>query len=174
MIPAVTQTLASLLVLGTSLNSTEQIDFSLPGSEEYTEPGLNLYCYSLKANSWLQQSNSCLEKKSRDNHSDGTLLKEAPIQCFDVSFVITAKDYTYLGKQRLLSEAFMALSRHHILKEELLASALRGYGKVQLTISNLATGDIIALWNALGVPFRPALYVTLTIPLNLKNVPTLS
>ena len=174
MIPAVTQTLASLLVFGTSLNNTEQIDFGLPSPEEYTEPGLNLYCYSLKASSWLQQSNSYLEQKPLNNHSDGTTVTEASNQCVDVSFVITAKDYTYLGKQRLLSEAFMALSRHRILKEELLASALRGYGKVQLTISNLATGDTIALWNALGVPFRPALYVTLTIPLNLKNVPTLS
>ncbi|MEO1427823.1 MAG: Pvc16 family protein [Cyanobacteria bacterium J06632_19] len=173
MINAVTQTLASLLVLGTSLKNTEQIDFGLPSGEEYTEPGLNMYCYSLKASSWLQQSNSHLENKSLDSHGNGTLVK-APTQWFDVSFVIAAKDYTSLGKQRLLSEAFMVLSGHRILKEELLAPVLQGYGNLQLTISNFATGDTIALWNALGVPFRPALYVTLTIPLSLKNFATVN
>ena len=114
-----------------------------------------------------------MEKESLDSHPNQTALI-APTQWSDVSFVITANDYTSLGKQRLLSEAFMLLSSHRILKEELLASVLQGYGNLQLTISNFATGDTIALWNALGVPFRPALYVTLTIPLNLKNVPTLS
>ena len=171
MITAVTQTLASLLAIGTSLNSTEEIDFGLPSAEEYTKPGLNLYCYSFKPSSRLQQSTSHLEQKSLDTQPNGTVVK-ASTQWFDVSFVITAKDYTSLGKQRLLSEAFMVLCDRRILKEELLAPILRGYGNLQVTISDYPTGDTIALWNALGVPFRPALYITLTIPLNVKNFAT--
>lgn len=172
MITAVTQTLASLLAVGTSLQSTEQIDFGLPSAEEYTKPGLNLYCYSLKASSG-QQSNFCLEEKSLDTQPNRSTVK-ASVQWFDISFMITAKDYTSLGKQRLLSEVFMVLSDNYILEEKLLASVLQGYGDLQLTISNFGTDDTITLWNALGVHVRPALYVTLTIPVNLKKFSALS
>lgn len=170
MIPAVAQTLAKILAGGTSLISTEQIDFNHPSWRKNAEPGLNLYCYDLRANSQVQQ----LERQVESSHNPGklqaTLVNGATIW-FDVSFLVSAWDYTALGEQRLLSEALMLLLQHRCLNEELLACELRGHGHLSLTVSTAHSPDTAALWSALGVPLRPALYVTVTIPFTLPDTP---
>lgn len=169
MIPAVAQTLAELLANGTSLISTECIDFSHPGAQRSTQPRLNLYCYDLR-------------EKRRGCYPDPILEHQAGIQYgnplydsysqlwFDISFLVSAWDYTALGEQRLLSEALLLLLRHRSLQEEILAPELRGYGNLPMSLSTVQPSDPASLWNALGVPLRPALYVTVTIPLNLQGV----
>ncbi|HAJ63747.1 MAG TPA: DUF4255 domain-containing protein [Cyanobacteria bacterium UBA8543] len=170
MIPAVAQTLAKILAGGTSLISTEQIDFNHPGWRKNTGPGLNLYCYDLRVNSQVQQSKQQVE--SSDNQSQPQL---TTVNCsttwFDVSFLVSAWDYTALGEQRLLSEALMLLLHHHDLKEELLALELRGYGNLPITVSTVHPTETAALWSALGVPLRPAVYVTMTVPFDRKYIP---
>ncbi len=170
MIPAVAQTLAKILAGGTSLISTEQIDFNHPGWRKNTEPGLNLYCYDLRANSQVQQSERQV-KSSNNQDKPHVTTANCSTTWFDVSFLVCAWDHTALGEQRLLSEALMLLLRHHYLKEELLAPELRGYGNLQLIVSKVHPIDTAALWSALGVPLRPALYVTMTIPFNLQSTP---
>lgn len=170
MIPAVAQTLAKILAGGTSLISTEQIDFNHPGWRKNTEPGLNLYCYDLRANSQVQQSKRQEDFSNHQSKSQVTT-GNCVTTWFDVSFLVSAWDHTALGEQRLLSEALMRLLHHHYLKEELLAPELRGYGSLPLIVCAVHPIDTAALWSALGVPLRPALYVTMTIPFNLQTTP---
>ncbi|YAF95395.1 MAG: Pvc16 family protein [Nodularia sp. CChRGM 3473] len=162
MIPAATQTLAKILASGISLLSTEQIDFNHPGVGQNVNPRLNLYCYNIRENVYIQQS-GC-----RQSIKQGKPRLASP-KWFDVSFLVSAWDFTSLGEQRLLSEALILLLHHHSLREEVLAPALRGHGELSMTVSAVHPIDAAALWSALGVPLRPALYVTLTIPLNLQS-----
>jgi len=161
MIPAATQTLAEILAGGISLLSTEQIDFNHPGVGQNINPRLNLYCYNIQENVYRQSS--C------QHPTDVGKLGLLTPRWFDVSFLVSAWDFTSLGEQRLLSEALILLLHHHSLQEEVLAPALRGHGELAMTVSAIHPIDAAALWNALGVPLRPALYVTLTIPLNLHS-----
>lgn len=148
MIPAIVWTLAEILVRGTSLVGTEQIDFGHPGEQREQRPALNLYCYDLR------------ERKEG--------VGGGPYWC-DVSFVITAWDWTALGEQRLLSEALAQLIRHRPLGEAVLAESLRGHGALPLTVFSSETVCAVSLWTALGVPLRPAVLVTVSAPLNLRS-----
>jgi len=160
MITAVSWTLAEILAGGSSLIGTEQIDFNHPSVEQYGEPRLNLYCYDLRENQQTQYSS---QQTGGTNNDNGSLM------WFDVSFLVSAWDCTALGEQQLLSEALTLLLRHRFLPEELLAPALRGYGMLPIRVSASGLIDTIAFWSALGVPLRPALYVTVTVPLNLQG-----
>jgi len=171
MIPAVAQTLAEILAGGTSLISTEQIDFSHPTLRPHTGQGLNLYCYDLRQRSRGSDS----ERQKDSNNSWGNPHKtteNCSIVWFDVSFLVSAWDDTALGEQRLLSEALMLLLRHPFLEEEFLAPALRGFGSLPISVCTAHSRDTPALWSALGVPLRPALYVTVTTPVNLSGAAT--
>jgi len=170
MIPAVAQTLAKILAGGTSLISTEQIDFNHPGWRKNAELGLNLYCYDLRANSQVQQSEWQVESSNNQDKPQVTTTNTRAMW-FDVSFLVSAWDQTALGEQRLLSEVLMLLLHHRYLKEELLTLELRGYGNLPLTVSTIPPSDTAALWRALGVPLRAALYVTVTIPFILRGTP---
>lgn len=168
MIPAVAQTLAELLANGTSLISTEQINFDHPGKQQHTTPRLNLYCYDLRESIHIHYTDS-LEHRISSNHS-GKPSGSYSLLWFDVSFLVSAWDRTALGEQRLLSEALRSLLCHRSLREECLAIELRGYGNLLMGISTVPPIDTASLWSALGVPLRPALYVTVTIPFNLQGV----
>lgn len=170
MIPAVAQTLAKILAGGTSLISTEQIDFNPPSWRKDAEPGLNLYCYDLRANGQVQQSEQQVESGENQGKPQMTIAITRTTW-FDVSFLVSASAYTPLGEQHLLSEALMLLLHHRDLEEKLLAPELRGYGNLLLDVSTIHPTDTATLWRALGVPLRPALYVTVTIPFDLKGTP---
>ncbi|AUT00762.1 hypothetical protein CLI64_10330 [Nostoc sp. CENA543] len=159
MIPAATQTLAEILAGGISLLSTEQIDFNHPAMSQNVNPRLNLYCYNIQENVYIEQP------------TKEEIKPLPPPRWFDVSFLLSAWDCTSLGEQRLLSEALRLLLHHHCLPEDLLAPALRGHGELSMTVCTINPIDAATLWSALGVPLRPALYVTLTIPLNLQSDP---
>jgi len=170
MIPAVAQTLAEILAGGTALISTEQIDFNHPGVRQDIRPSLNLFCYNIQQNERVQMGRGQIE--DRDSQCNSHLATaHRPTVWFDVSFLVSAWDRTALGEQRLLSEALTLLLSYQILPEELLAPALRGYGNLSITVSAFGTIDAAILWNALGVPLRPALYVTVTIPFNTRSAP---
>ena len=170
MIPAVAQTLAEILAGGTSLNSTEQIDFKHPGMQQDLKPALNLYCYDIRENNQVQHLGRHLESQYTQSKPPSTAVHRLALW-FDVSFLISAWDGTALGEQRLLSEALTLLLRHRLLPEELLAPALRGYGSLSVTVSSVELMDAVSLWQALGTPLRPALYVTVTTPFQLVCTP---
>lgn len=164
MIPAVAQTLAEILAGGTSLISTEQIDFNHPGlQEDGIYPRLNLYCYDLRASARVERDRSQLGSQPQ-----GTVRKN-PLIWFDISFLVSAWDRTALGEQRLLSEAIALLLPLRSLSEDLLPPSLRSFGNLPVAVSAIHPADTAALWSALGVPLRPALHVTVTVPINLQG-----
>ncbi|MBW4700071.1 MAG: DUF4255 domain-containing protein [Aphanocapsa lilacina HA4352-LM1] len=166
MITALSQTLAEILAGGTSLTSTEQIDFAPPGERQAKpgQQGLNVYFYDLRENGHVPHSGRQVDRRYVDERpmaSVGWL----PIW-FDASFLITAWERTTLGEHHLLSEALSLLLRHRALREDLLAPALRGFGNLTMTVCAVRPLDIATLWLALGAPLRPALMVTITAPVN--------
>lgn len=166
MLPAVAQTLANILVGDTSLSSTESIDFNPPGSELSGQPGFNLYCYSISECSKEEEiypANSELINPPPQSSSLSTTC------WFDVSFLISARDHTWLGTHQLLSEALISFLKHQPLAEELLAPELQGHGSLLLSMRPNAMINPATLWNSLGVPVRPALYITITIPIRRPN-----
>ncbi|HEY9890437.1 MAG TPA: Pvc16 family protein [Candidatus Sericytochromatia bacterium] len=167
MIPAVAQTLARLLAGGTSLITTEQIDFNHPGWRQNTGSGLNLYCYDLRASDPVSPS-----VRSGNTNNQGKRQGRSGndrANWFDVSFLVSAWGDTALGEQHLLSEALMLLLPHPFITEDLLAPVLRGYGNLPMSVTTIHPTDTAALWSALGVPLRAALCVTVTTPFHLQN-----
>jgi hypothetical protein len=160
MIPAVAQTLAKLLAHGTSLDS-EQIDFSHPGTRQDIRPALNLYFYHVERHQTLGDS--------RWRYRDARGVPEDSAIWFDVSFLLVAWGHTAIAEQRLLSEALVLLSQHRSLPEESLASALHGYGALPMHVSSPHLTETVALWEALDLPLRPALHVTVTIPFSSRK-----
>ncbi len=167
----VLQTLAEILAGGTSLTSTEQIDFSHPSNrrEEGTSPTLNLYVYDIRESKQIQHSGRQVERKL-----SGAL---QPVNVnwspswFDVAMLLTAWDRTALGEHHLISEALTLLLRHRSLQEEFLVPELRGYGNLSMTVALDPPIEIGSLWSALSIPLRPALYLTITIPVEPQATP---
>ena len=165
MLPAVAQTRANILVGDTSVSSTEHIDFNPPGSELSGQPGFNLYCYSIFECSREEAYSSTSELINPPPQSPSL----STTRWFDVSFLISAQDHTWLGKHQLLSEALMSFLNHRQLEEDLLAPELRGYGSLSVSMRPNAIINPATLWASLGVPVRPALYITITIPIRRPN-----
>lgn len=169
MLVSILQTLAEILAGGTSLTSTKQIDFSRPGNRRNDDVGpvLNLYFYDIRGSKQGQPfgQNECKLSQRMQTASPNW----SP-SWFDVSFMITAWDHTSLGEHHLLSEALNLLLRHTSLQEELLAPGLRGYGNLSMTVADTPPIEIGILWSALSIPLRPALYLTVTAPLEEHSV----
>lgn len=159
MIPAVAQTLAEILAGGTSAIRMEQIDFNSPTSElNHQAPRLNLYCYDVRETP---------QRQTAPRQTDPSTI------WFDVSFLLTAWDKTALGEQHLLSEALTVLLPYHCLPSERLAPALQGKGTLAMRISADRLSEIAAIWTALGVPLRPGLYLTVTVPFTSQTEPAM-
>lgn len=160
----VLQTLAEILAGGTSLTSTEQIDFSHPSNhkEEGVGPTLNLYVYDIRESKQMQHSGRQVERKLTQT------LQSAPVKWFptwfDISILLTTWDRTAFGEYHLISEAITVLLRHRLLREEFLVSELRGYGNLNMTVSVEPQLEAGSLWSALTIPLRPALYLMVTVP----------
>jgi hypothetical protein len=165
MLISLLQTLAEILAGGTSLTSTEQIDFSRPGSrrEEVTGATLNLYFYDIRESKQVQHSGRQVERNIAQGRFQPATVTWPP-SWFDVSLVLTTWDSTSFGEHRLLSEALTLLLRHRSLREEFLSAELRGYGNLSMSVSQDSPLEVGSLWSALSVPLRPALYLTVTVP----------
>lgn len=163
MIPAVAQTLAEILAGGTSLINTEQIDFSHPSVRQDVKPSLNLYCYSIQTH-YEQQGQSGAFEVCPDA-TDAIAPSDHRPLWFDVSFLVSAWDYTALGEQRLLSEVLSLLSSHRFLPKKSLVPSLQGR-LLPIRVSAEGLADTVALWIALGVPLRPAIHITVTVPVD--------
>ncbi|TAF06676.1 MAG: DUF4255 domain-containing protein [Nostocales cyanobacterium] len=167
----VVQTLAEILAGGTSLTSTEQIDFSHPSHrrEEGAGPTLNLYVYDLRESKQIQHSGRQVERKL-SNSQEPAMINWSP-SWFDVSILLTAWDRTTLGEHHLLSEALNVLLRHRSLQEDFLFPELRGYGNLSMTVALDPAIEVGSLWSALNVPLRPGLYLTVTVPFEPQSIP---
>ncbi len=148
------------------LSSTEQVDFSHPSSlmDSNRDPSLNLYLYDFRVSKRMPNTGRQVER-SFDGSSSSADIRSAP-SWFDVSILITARDRTVLGEHSLLSDVLSLLLRYRLLREEFLAPDLRGYGNLSLSVTNDPPIDVASLWNSLSLPIRPAIYLTVTVPLS--------
>lgn len=164
------QTLAEILAGGTSLTSTEQIDFSHPANrrEEAAGPMLNLYVYDIRESKQAQQSGRQVTRKRTGVLQPGSV-NWSP-SWFDVSMLLTAWDRTALGEHHLLMEVLTLLLRHRSLREEFLTPELRDYGNLSMTVGLDPAIEISSLWSAISVPLRPAVYLTVTVPLESEAI----
>jgi hypothetical protein len=169
MLIPVLQTLAEILAGGTSLTSTEQIEFSHPSNsrEEGGGKTLNLYIYDIRESKQFQHSGRQVERKLTRSLQPATV-NWSP-SWFDISLVLTAWDRTALGEHHLLGEALIVLLRHRALREEFLVPELRGYGSLSMTVSVEPQIDPGSLWSALTMPLRAALYLMVTIPIEAQT-----
>jgi len=165
MLVSILQTLGEILAEGTFLTSTEQIDFSRPGSRRNDDAGpvLNLYFYDIRESKQGQHLGKQDERKLSEQSLPTATVNESP-SWFDVSLMVTAWDRTSLGEYHLLSEALNLLLRHTSLQKEFLAPGLHGYGNLPMTVTDTPAIDFGTLWSALSIPLRPALYLTVTVP----------
>ncbi len=165
------QTLADILAGGTSLNSTEQIEFSHPSQRKEEGGGaiLNLYVYDVRESKQIQHSGRQFERKLTQ------ALQPASVNWsptwFDVSMVLTAWDRTALGEHYLLSQCLALLLRHRALKEDFLVPELRGFGNLNMTVCVEPQIEAGSLWSALTIPLRPALYLMVTVPIEAQVSP---
>jgi Pvc16 N-terminal domain/CarboxypepD_reg-like domain len=160
----VLQTLAGILAGGTSLTSTEQIDFSHPSNRKDEGAGatLNLYIYDIRESKQMQHSGRQVERRlTRTLQPTGVNWSPS---WFDISMLLTVWDRTTLGEHHLMSEAITVLLRHRLLREEFLVSELRGYGNLNMTVSLEPQIEVGSLWSALTIPLRPALHLMVTVP----------
>jgi hypothetical protein len=167
MLNSILQTLAEMLAGGTILTSTEQIDFSHPSSlgDSNRDLSLNLYLYDVRVSRKMPNTGRQVERRFDGLHQTAEVRK-AP-KWFDVSLIITARDRTVIGEHRLLSETLLLLMQSSELREEFLTPDLRGHGNLSLTVNNDPPIDVSSLWSSLSVPIRPAIYLTVTVPLNM-------
>ncbi|KAB8333876.1 DUF4255 domain-containing protein [Scytonema tolypothrichoides VB-61278] len=174
MIIYILQTLAGIIAGGTSLSSTEQIEFSHPSNrkEEGGGPILNLYVYDIRESKQIQHSGRQVERKLTEARQVESKLEKSTQTAslnwsptwFDVSMLLTAWDRTALGEHYLLSQALGVLLRHRALKEEFLVPELRGYGNLNMTVAVEPQIEAGSLWSALTIALRPALYLMVTVP----------
>jgi hypothetical protein len=166
MLISVLQTLAEILAGGTSLTSTEQIDFGHPGNRKEQGPGptLNLYIYDIRESKQYQQAGRQVERNITRHVQTGAV-NWTP-NWFDISLVLTAWDRTTLGEHHFLSEALTVLLRHQPLEEEFLVPELRGHGSLPMMIGIQPPLELGGLWSALNVPLRSALYLIISVPLD--------
>jgi hypothetical protein len=132
MIPKIAETLANLFAIETSLDGVDQIDFNPPSEKLTGKVDLNIYCY-----------NYCYSGQNLSQKIDLAV---------DLAFVISTWNTPIWGEQPLLTEALSALQQHQQL--ELADRALA------LEVNAIPTIEPVVLWESLGVPMRPALYVT--------------
>ena len=172
MLNSILQTLAGMLANGAVLTSTEQIDFSHPASLENSnrERSLNLYLYDVRSNKKMPNVGRQVERHFDESRQVAKISK-AP-NWFDVSIVITARDRTVLGEHQLLSETLILLMRSQLLHEDFLTPDLRGHGNLSLSVTASPPINIESLWSSFSVPIRPAIYLTVTAPLNMWRTTT--
>jgi Pvc16 N-terminal domain/Carboxypeptidase regulatory-like domain len=167
MLNSILQTLAEMLAGGTVLTSTEQIDFSHPSSlgNSSRELSLNLYLYDVRVSKKMPNTGRQVERRFESSHQMADVSR-AP-RWFDISILITACDRTVLGEHNLLSETLLLLMQSSQLREEFLTPDLRGHGNLSLSVTNDPPIDVASLWSSLSISIRPAIYLTVTVPLNL-------
>lgn len=165
MLNSILQTIAEIVAGGTMLGSTEQIDFSHPSNliDRERNPSLNLYLYDFRLSQRIANTGRQVER-SFDGSNPRADIRNAP-SWFDVSILITARDRTVLGEHSLLTDVLSLLLRYRLLREEFLTPDLRGYGNLMLSVTNDPPIDVASLWNSLSISIRPAIYLTVTVPL---------
>jgi hypothetical protein len=167
MLPAIAQAIANVLVAGTSLTSTEQIDFGHPGYDRGQKPGLTLYLYEIQETNLSHHCTQLLEL----HHELASPEQKPKLRWFNIVFVLIAWDHTTLGEQRLLSETLTLLLHYQTIPAEFLPPLLQKIGALPMQVAPLSLTNTNTFWNVIGIPLCPALRLTVTTPFPLAITP---
>jgi hypothetical protein len=131
--------------------------------ERLTRPTISLFLVALQENTDLRRGS--YETRRANGHAE----RRAAPRRIDLRYLVSALTTAIDDEHRLLWRVLLTLLRHPELPEELLPPALRGLdpplsARVAQPDDGLRAFDV---WNALGVPPRPALVYTVTAPLDL-------
>ncbi|GER84090.1 hypothetical protein KTAU_27270 [Thermogemmatispora aurantia] len=134
--------------------------------ERLWQPTISLFLYAIQENVELRQSSY------QTVATNGRAERRPLPRRFDLRYMVSAISSEIEDEQQLLWRVLTTLVRYPQIPEELLPEELRA-GAVPL-VTRLAqeddAGPLIALWNGLGSPPRPALAYTVTVPVELAAV----
>lgn len=145
------------------------IIFEAPTSERIArlwQPTISLFLYAIQENVELRQSSY------QTVAANGRAERRPLPRRFDLHYMVSAISSDIEDEQQLLWRVLTTLVRYPQVPEELLPEELRTLSVPLVTrlAQENEGGQLIALWNGLGSPPRPALAYTITVPVELAPV----
>lgn len=141
--------------------------FDLPARQwvgSLQRPTVNFFLYDIQENTELRQPNP------HAGRAKGEVAHRLPSRRFDLRYLVAAFCSVAADEQLLLWRVLAALLKHPELPVDALPEELRGL-EAPLPTRVGRPDDApraLELWNALDLPPRPALFYTVTAPLDLE------
>jgi hypothetical protein len=152
---------------GRDIPASVAIAFELPTRQwvgSLSRPTVNFFLYDLQENTELRQPNP------QARRARGEMAHRMPPRRFDLRYLVAAFCSVAADEQLLLWRMLAVLLKHPELPVEALADEPRGLeAPIPTRIGRPDDAPrALELWNALDLPPRPALFYTVTAPLNLE------
>lgn len=147
------------------------IQFERPTREQIdklTRPTVNLFLFELQENSELRENDFHTRRSSSNSRAERYL----PPRYFDLRYMVSILTSAIEDEHLLLWRVLTTLVRHRQFPPDLLSEELRDPDCFLTSkVSQDDDGErLSSLWNALGVPPRPALSYILTVPVAMDQV----
>jgi hypothetical protein len=145
------------------------IQFERPTREridKLTRPTINLFLFDLQENTELRQND--FHTRSSNRRAERYL----PPRYFDLRYMVSILTSAIEDEHLLLWRVLTTLVRHPRFPPELLSEELRTPDHILTSrVSQEDDGERLSnVWNALGVPPRPALSYILTVPVDMDQI----
>ena len=147
------------------------IQFERPTREQIdklTRPTINLFLFDLQENSELRENDFHTRRSSSNSRAERYL----PPRYFDLRYMVSILTSAIEDEHLLLWRVLTTLARHRQFPPDLLSEELRAPDRYLTSkVSQEDDGErLSSLWNALGVPPRPAISYILTVPVDMDQV----
>ncbi len=149
------------------LPDTVDIRFDTPTKQwagSLTRPTVSFYMYDLQENTDLRQSNP------HATRANGQAAHRLPPRRFELRYMVSAISSVAEDEYQLLWRVLAVLLKHPELPTEVIPEELKGIEPPLL--AKVGKPDdaprALELWNALDLPPRPAIFYTVTAPLDLE------
>ncbi|MBK8454772.1 MAG: Pvc16 family protein [Thiofilum sp.] len=147
---------------------------------------LNFFLFEIKENKELRDSVPLVFRSDKDAMIKDSTIRDAmikrPPMRIDCTYLVTAwsnesNEIKVQQEHQLILEAFYWLNQFPTIPEEYLPDEVKGklHYPIPLTVNHLNNDrNTLEFWQALGIPPRPAFYLTATIEMgmNEKTEPT--
>jgi hypothetical protein len=135
--------------------------------DRLTHPTINLFLFDLQENTELRQNDFQVRRGDRQ-----TAERYLPPRHFDLRYMVSILTTEIEDEYLLLWRVLTTLVRHAQFPPDLLSEELRAPDYFLTSkVSQEDEGErLSSVWNALGVPPRPALFYVLTVPVEMDTV----
>jgi hypothetical protein len=129
-------------------------------------PTISVFLFDLHENMDLRRSD--FER----THSNGRAERHTPPRRFDLHYMVSVLTTNIEDEHELIWRVLLTLIRHQQIPQEVLSEELRAVEPpLNTQVSQADEGQRLAgIWNALGVPPRPALSYVVTVPVEMNMV----